>query len=163
MITPDLKRLYASAPANHRIFQVLILSNPAWSEEIRLCDNTIEPIQFDWGGVLKIFQPSIFEVELPRLDSQQLPELSISIPNFGQVLIDYLDAAVAGGQPITVQMTSFTDYDDKPGIWPALSYEMSEVALNEQWCTGTARREDFINRSFPREIFTVQKFPGLYR
>jgi hypothetical protein len=163
MISQDLKRLYASAPVHRRIFQVLVLSNPSWAEEILLVDNTIEPLTFNWGGTMKTFQPSVFELELPKLDLQSMPEIQLSIPNFGQALVDLLELAADSGKPINVQITSFTDYDQQPGIWPALSFELTEVALNEQWCTGTARRDDFINRAFPREIFTIQKYPGLYR
>jgi hypothetical protein len=162
-ISQNLKRLYASAPSNRRIFQALILSNPSWTEEILLVDNSIAPMTFNWGGVNKTFQPSVFEVELPRLDLQSTPELTVSFPNFGKQLIDLLELAAKSNAPILVQLTSFTDYDNQPGIWPPLILEITEVALDALWCTGTARRDDFINRAFPREVFTIQKYPGLYR
>ena len=161
--TGDLKRVWNSAPANIRVFQALYLTNPAWAAAIAIVDNTIEPLNLNWGGVTIAFQPSVFDLDLSTLDANSLPELSLSFPNFGQDLYNMLEQAAASGSPINVQITNYTDYDNNPGYWPPLTFDLTEVALDENNVTGTARRADFINRAFPREVFNVDNYPGLYR
>jgi hypothetical protein len=60
-------------------------------------------------------------------------------------------------------MTQYSDDASTPGLWPPLELQFTSVALDEENCTGTARRVDLINRAFPREVFTIENYPGLFR
>jgi len=146
MLSNDLKRIYSSAPANRTLYTALVLSNPAWPTPLYLIDNTIVARDFQFDGVTKTFQPSIFTVDLPSRRDESLPELQLSFSNFGDALVDLLELASGSGAPITL-----------------LELQLTSVALDADNCTGTAKRVDLINRLFPREVFTLTNYPGLFR
>ncbi len=163
MLSNDLKRIYSSAPANRTLYTALVLSNPAWPTPLYLIDNTIVARDFQFDGVTKTFQPSIFTVDLPSRRDESLPELQLSFSNFGDALVDLLELASGSGAPITLQLTQYSDDSTTPGLWPALELQLTSVALDADNCTGTAKRVDLINRLFPREVFTLTNYPGLFR
>lgn len=163
MLSDNLKKIYASAPANRTLYTALVLSNPGWVTDLCLIDNTIISRDFEFDGVMVRFQPSIFTVDLPSKKDESLPELQLSFSNFGDALVDLLELASASGEPITLKLTQYSDDSVTPGLWPPLELQLTSVALDEENCTGSARRVDFINRMFPREVFTLDNYPGLFR
>ena len=162
-LTNDLKLIYSSAPINKPLYTALVLTNPMWPAPLYLIDNTAVPRIFDFDGAAVKFLPTQFSVEAPDRRDDSLPELQLSFTNYGNALVNLLEQASLSGEPITLKMTQYSDDANTPGLWPPLELQFTSVALDEENCTGTARRVDLINRAFPREVFTIENYPGLFR
>lgn len=78
--------------------------------------------------------------------------------------LQYLRTAIQNPQdPIECRITIYFDGDPDPQIDPWYYYSLTNVTVSEEAIAAVATRADMLNRSFPREIYKVQHYPGLQR
>lgn len=164
-ISPDLKRIYASAPSGQRYVETLQLSHSAFPLTFYVT-NAKEPWTFDLGdGTLQEFSPVAFNITFPTMDGKGQQDLQLTLDNVGRDAMQALEAAAAHPQePIVVTARVYLNVANSlPQNTPPLVLTMSEVQVTIAAITGTAGRADTLNRPFPTLIYRVDLFPGLDR
>lgn len=164
-ITPELRRIYASAPSDQRYLDTLQLHHSAFLTDFFLV-NAREGWTFDLGdGTLQPFLPVAFEAVQPTLDGQGQQDLQLAIDNVGRDAMEAIEAAAAFPQePIAVTVRTYLNVANSvPQITPPLQLTLTEVEVRNAQITGTAGRADTLNRPFPAVVYRIDLFPGLDR
>jgi hypothetical protein len=105
-----------------------------------------------------------FEMELPPVDTIPVPEIVVTLDNVGREITRHLDTAAISQDAIEVTYRPYLSTDiNGPQMDPPLTMTLSEVEVDVFRVTGRARVLDIGNKSFPREIYTIKKYPGLRR
>jgi hypothetical protein len=116
------------------------------------------------AGLLVPFVALGFEMELPPVDTIPVPEIVMTLDNVGREITRHLDAAAISQEAIQVTYRPYLSTDiNGPQMDPPLSMTLSEVEVDVFRVTGRARVLDIGNKSFPGEIYTIKKYPGLRR
>jgi hypothetical protein len=162
VISDELQRIYASAPANLVFYEGLVLEHPAWPESVRFATNTVDPITKNFNATPVLFNPASFELTMPRRDDSGLVELAVTFPLVSRTMVEMIDAAEQSRQPIVASLTVYIDASDDPQMTPIQLY-LSDIAMTDDSVTGIASRVDLINKGFPRVVVKPENYPGLYR
>jgi len=164
-ITPELKRVYASAPLDTRYIETLSLSHSQFGQVFYIT-NDLTGWRFALEtGELKQFQAIPFVVVPPRQDGQGQQDLQITLDNIGREAMDAIEAASQiPSEPIVVVYRVYIDRpDSRPQNDPPLRLTLSNVAVGLTAITGTATRADTLNRLFPSVVYRTDTYPGLDR
>lgn len=161
-LTPELQRVYSSAPNNTPFYEGLVLQHPAWTAPIAIMTNTIETVTKNLNGVAIQFNPAAFSITLPKRDDFGLVELSINFPLVSRDMVELLERAEQSQQSIKAIVAVYLDGSPDPQMEP-IELQLNQVAMSEELVSGTATRIDLLNKAFPRRIVRPETFPGLYR
>jgi len=163
MITPELKAIYAGNTAQ-RCLDTLQFSHPEWSNDFYFV-NDVQNWQFQLStGVYQEFLAMPFELKLPDKNTGGSQELSISLCNIGQEMMQAIEEAIANPEPIAVFLRVFLDVADSlPQNSPPLVLAINDIDVEVSTVTATASRYDVVNRPFPSRYYTTHEFPGLRR
>ena len=116
------------------------------------------------AGLLVPFVALGFELELPPVDTIPVPEIVVTLDNVGREIAKHLDAAAVSQERIEVTYRPYLSTDiEGPQMDPPMTMTLSEVEVDVFRVTGRARVLNIGNRAFPREIYTIRKYPGLRR
>ena len=164
-ISPELKKLYASAPAGVVYIDTLELSHSQFLQTFFI-NNALRLWQFDLGdGTLQEFSPVPFQMVFPTIDGRGQQDLQLMIDNVGRDAMDAIEAAALFPQEniaVTVR-TYLNQKDSLPQNSPPLKLTLSEIEVSKTAITGTATRADVLNRPFPSVLYRPDTFPGLDR
>lgn len=161
-LSPELQRIYASAPVNTVAYEALVLTHPAWAEPVAIITNTVTNTTKNFNGQPIEFTAAVFEVQLPKRDDLGVVQLSVSFPIVTRRMMELITQAETARTPISATMLVFIDASMDSQIDP-IELQLDAVAINEEEVTGIASRIDLINKIFPRAIVRPDNFPGLYR
>jgi hypothetical protein len=166
-VSPELQRVYASAPWDRRYVETLQLAHPLFARTYYIT-NDGQAWQFllsDGDTTPVTFEQVPFVVQLPTADGKGQQDLQIVIDNVGREIMDAVEAAAADPTVnITVTYRVYLDVaNSAPQNDPPLVLALPSVVVGLATVTGTATRADVLNRSFPSEIYRVDLFPGLNR
>lgn len=166
-ISPELRRIYASAPFDRRWIETLELSHPMFPQTFFITNDAsswIFLLSADAvGGVL--FQPVPFKVQPPTIDGKGQQDLQIVIDNVGRIAMDAIEAAASlPTVNIGVVYRVYIDVSGTPPqIDPPITLALSSIVVDAHAISGTATRADTLNKPFPSELYRVDLFPGLNR
>lgn len=170
--TDAIKEAYASALVNVIILATLELNHVSWTEPVRLVCDTLDLTaktedhmegEILVPGEVVLFNRCAFSV-LPPESSDKLPEIQIRIDNVSREISSHVDASMAQRAPIEITYREYLNTDPLDGPHYVLTgLTLRRVTCTDTSVTGSATFGDFINRAFPREIFTAARFPGLVR
>ena len=145
-------------------WEAIILSH-SQSATYYLCnvhDNTVRYGQID--NALQAFQPVPFEVILPSRNGEGSQDMALAICNVGLEMLQAVEDALEDPtEAIRCRYTIFIEGLTEPQYEPPLELALSDVALSIETMTATATRANIHNRTFPRQVYTTQLFPGLLR
>lgn len=168
-MTPDLKRVYASAPFDRNCVDTLELAHPLFPQTYFLTSD-VQAWQFllnagdsPLGAVT--FLPVPFKLVRPTLDGKGQQDLQLVIDNVGREAMDAIEAAAAN-PTINIGVTLRTYLDvplSPPQFYSPLVLALQSVVITVDSIVGTATRADVLNKSFPSELYRVDLFPGLNR
>jgi len=175
-LSEAIREAYASAPSDVVILHTLELRHPGFVDEnnqpmaIRIVRDhqdltaRLEPTAPLNGGEIVQFIALGFELELPPVNTAPVPEISVTIDNVSRELIRHLDAAVESSEKIEITYRPYLSTDlEGPQMDPPITLTLTEVEADISRVTGRARMLDIGNKSFPSEVYTVSRFPGLTR
>lgn len=162
MLSQELQRIYASAPANKVWFDALVLTHPNWSQSYQLINHSAFDRTFNFEGRSLLFKASSFNVQLPRRNDQGIVEMSLQFPNTGKALIDPIKQVTGSGIPITASVTVYTEDSLDPAMTP-ITLSLSKLSIDVNNVIAAATRIDLINTVFPRAVARIDNYPGLYR
>lgn len=164
-ISQTLREIYASAPTGQRYIETLSFTHSAFSRDYYLVNDPD-----DWSftledGRLIDFQSVGFRVELPANDGKGNQDFTIVLSNAGQEMIAPIEAAgLYPERPVVMTYRIYIDQDaTMPQNNPPLEMRISDIVVTKSSISIQARRADILNMSFPHELYTVGKYPGLNR
>ena len=163
-ISPELQRIYGSAPEGEQIFETLELRHPRFSQAHYI---TNAPLSFEATletGQLIAFTPLPFSAKLPGASSGGNQDLVLVIDNVDREIIDELENASADPtQRISVIYRAFASRDlSAPGSDP-IALSVADISATASRVEATASRTDVLNRRFPSQLYETTFFPGLDR
>jgi hypothetical protein len=162
-LTPEMMRVYASAPTDVQVYFTVEFAHPRFSAPARLVHGRYEPllVQLE-DGSSATFLPVPFEISLPGASAEGHQDLQISICNVGYELIRELDAAIEDPwTPVAVFFRIYLSTSTTPH--QVLELKLLDVSATTETVTGVASRYDIVNRSFPTRKFRAADWPGLVR
>lgn len=108
------------------------------------------------------FCRSAFEVQLPKLQQDELPKMSISVSNVSRELLPHLRRATRSIGPIAVTYRQYVDsVRTKPLLDPPVTLQLADVRVSVLRVTGTAALPNFNVFKWPRTNYTATVFPQL--
>ncbi len=163
-ISPELQRIYASAPEGVAIWETLELRHPRFSQS-HFITNTALPFsaRIETGQMID-FITLPFTAKLPGANSGGTQDLTLVIDNVDREIIDELERASADPtQRISVVYRSFASDDlTRPGSDP-IALSIADISASAPRVEATASRTDVLNRRFPSVLYEVGLWPGLDR
>jgi len=166
-ISPDLRRIYASAPSDRRSIQTLELWHPLFPQRYFLT-NDVQMWQFLLTAASTSptpFLPVPFYVRQPTSDGKGQQDMEIQIDNVGREAMDAIEAASHNPNiNITATLRLYVDqHNTPPQNEPPMMLTMQSITITAGAIVGTATRADVLNRPFPTELYRTDTFPGLNR
>ena len=167
-LTNALAEAYASAPPTLVILHTIELWHPTWASAIRLVQDyadltaTLEADAPVDAGASVVFTGCPFRFSLPQIGEGR-QELSIQIDNVSQLLMPLLESAdLTDETPITCRYRPYLSSDTTaPQMNPVLSLDVIRVSADVMQVTCSCAHADYLNRRFPRRLYTVEEFPGI--
>lgn len=167
-LTAAIREAYASAPASEVIYHTLELRHPSFVGPLRVVR--------DWNPLTARleasapadphawveFAPFAFDFHLPEVAGGGLPEIVITVDNVSAEIVAYLDAAANSSDLIEVTYRPYLASDlSAPHMDPPLTLTIREASADIFRVTARAAFVDLGNLTFPRELYTSERFPGL--
>jgi hypothetical protein len=116
----------------------------------------------DEDGNARNWQPAGFQFALPPSNEEGFRSLSISIDNIDRRVTDFIQDALTSPIPIEIIYRPFLSTDlTKPQMKTPLVLYLTDVAIVKGQVTGTATFMDVVNKKFPSELYTRDRFPAL--
>lgn len=163
-VTPDLARIYASAPVGEEIWETLELSHPLFSKTYYITNAANSFTAFLETGVAVDFITLPFAAKQPSSNSGGQQDMALVIDNVDREIIEELERASA--DPSTRIAVTYRAYASTnlgaPGSNP-IALAISEVSAGLATVEATAGRADVLNKKFPAVLYTIAQFPGLDR
>lgn len=157
-----IKEAFAIAPASKVIIHTLEIRQDGVQAPVYLAQARRSVTATDENGHVKVFEPSGFQFALPPSNEDGFQSLNIAIDNIGRRVSDFLDAAKAQQTPVEVVYRPFLSDDlSTPQMIPPLVLYLKDVVVGEIQVTGKATFMDVVNKKFPLELYTRQRFPSL--
>lgn len=154
-LSQELKEVYASAGPSI-ILETLELNHHTFPSAFRIVkDHTSWMLGLENSGPTVEFQPFNFSVTEPRTNDKAGHSLKLSIDNVDRQIVDLLEGTQDGtNTPIDVLFRIYLDTEtDEPQNDPPLRLSLFNIGVNKMTATGTARRDDIVNRKFPSEVY----------
>lgn len=165
-----IKEAYAVAPSQSLALNTLELRHSAFTTPIRVVLDhadllaTLETTAPENPGEAVTFVAMNFRFTQPEVSDAAGPEVTIEIDNVTAEIEENLAAAIASPGAIEVTYRVFLMSDlSGPQNDPPLHMEMKTCRASDFQVEGRASFGNFANRRFPREIYTIQRFPALGR
>ena len=173
MISPDLKKLYASG-GDAAYIEVLRFKHPGFSKTWYLAnqirpDGSLTPWTFkDENGTSFTCVYVPFEISLPIHDGQGRQDMSIVLGNIGRELIKELENAhKTPTSPIECTLFIYLDAPDTDPQADPIVLNIDSPVVSDSAVTIEASRYDVLNRPFPAKtkvcVYNTDLFPGLDR
>jgi hypothetical protein len=167
-ITEALAEAYASAPPSAVVLHTMELWHPSWPAAIRLVADfadltaTLESDAPVDAGTSVLFTGCPFRFTLPQV-GQGRQELSIQFDNVAQLLMPLIEAAdLTSATPIRATYRPYLVSDTSaPQMTPVLGLDVVRISADAMQVTAVCAHADYLNRRFPRNIYTVEEFPGI--
>ena len=161
-ISPELARLYSSAPDNEIIMDAVILSCPAWKEDVNLITNVIQDTVKQYpAGNDRMFIPAKFGLSRPKEDDTGVIEISMEF-DVTKELYDLLESAEKLSNNITATFICYVEALAVPAS-PPYVLQMDSVTVTEKKVSFNARNAGLVNREFPYRVVLADSYPGLSR
>lgn len=99
---------------------------------------------------------------LDETDASQAPALSVSFDGVSPLIVEQLDYALNGLDPVFLTVRVYASNDlTAPAFKPVLHLTLRDVTVTETKVTTNATFYDPSNRAFPKQTYTSALYPGL--
>ena len=133
----------------------LALWNSAWTAYLE-ADAPANP------GEEVTFAAYRLDFKKPKISSDGVPVMSITIDNISRVIGEALGAATQSASPVQMTYREYLPNDTSgPQNDPPIHMEILSVTCDVFRITAQAGFPDLLNRKFPTLEYTAEEFPGL--
>jgi len=161
-LTDALKEAYALAPTEVVILHTIQISHPALSPNLFLVQDLV-PNDFTLEDLsVETFEPVGFRFELPKVGDPGLQELSLAIDNTDRRITDFINTIKGQTGETEVRYRPYLSTDlTTPQMSPPLLLFLKEISITAIEVQGRATFADIVNKRFPSEWYTRDRFPSL--
>ena len=174
-LTEAIKEAYMMAPSDDVIIDTLEISHPAWvdpgtGDPLPLRVTNQREAVIAWleataplnPGEQVTFAPYPFTFRKPHMDPSSLPEVEIEIDNVSADIIKNIEIAMQNPEKIRVIYRPYLSSDlNGPHFNPPMTLWATNINADIFTITMRATFGDMFNKSFPSELYTIDRFPGL--
>lgn len=161
-LTDAIKEAYALAPAGDAIINTLEIRQPTVQTTIFIAQSRREVIAQDEDGNSRTFEPVGFQLSLPPVTEEGFPNMTVAIDNIGRRVTDFVNTAKASPVPVEIVYRPYLASDlTTPQMVPPLVLYLKEVTITTHQVVAKVTFMDLVNRKFPSEIYTRERFPTL--
>lgn len=156
-LSDALKRTYSSVGTDV-VFETLELNHFSFPQTFRIVRDYV-PLTagLENGGGTVTFEPFAFNVVQPKKNDKGSETLQIVIDNVDRRIVDLVEGAIEGvgaKTPIDVIYRIYlTSQTTIPQNDPPLRLSLFNITINKGQMSGTAKRDDIINRKFPNVVY----------
>ena len=156
-----LREAYATPPTGAVILDTIEVLHDDF-DPIRLVNNYADIMATLENGDIVSFTSHSFTLGLPGDNETPSPRLSVKIENTTRELVLAIDSVVNSTTPIRLIYRPYLSTDlTTPQYDPPLSMELSNITATTSSVSAQARFGELANTKFPKETYTVEKFPQL--
>lgn len=157
-----LKEAYTLAPSTKVIIDTLEVSQAGVQASVFLAQSRIDVVAFDENSVQRTYLASGFQFTLPPSNEEGIRSLNIAIDNVGLAVSNFIAIAKATVVPVLVTYRPYLSDDlTAPQMDPPLTLTLKDVEVGVYQVTGRATFMDIVNKKFPSELYTRDRFPSL--
>lgn len=165
-----LKEAYANADTTEVVISTLELRHPAFTEPIRVVNDFVdiqallETTAPENAGEVVTFRAFSFELTLPELTDEGIPELNIKLDNVSREITQHIELAIGVPEKLEVIYRAYLASDlttAGPHNNPPLHLTITSIEATALSVDVTASLVDFVNKKFPTEEYDGNRFPGL--
>lgn len=162
-LTAALKEAYVLAPSNLAILDTLQFSHPALpGGDLYIVKNTEDLTMTLEDTSSHLFKACGFQITLPQSGDQGLQQLPIVVDNVLQVFTDFINLIKSSSDRCSVTYRPYLSSDlTTPQMIPPLVLYLTDIVVTETQVQGNCTFMDILNKPFPSELYTRQRFPGL--
>ncbi len=167
-LTSAMEEAYASAPSSVLILHTLELSHPTLATPIRIVTGDEGPpggetllMGLETGGIVS-FTALAFDVIPPGFDDDGPTPGKIRIDGASDLIFPLLENAAVAAGTIGVTYRSYrSDAYFQPGDVIS-GLKMRQMTLTATAAEGEVAFAEVGEQAFPRAVYTIDKFPGLF-
>lgn len=161
-LTQAIKEAYTLAPAGEVILETLQLSHPSMPTPIFLVRDRQDQVLMLEDGTTAVFTACAFRMALPEVRDNGIQELDIAIDNVDQSIGDFIDAVEDSNIAVSVVYRPYLySNPNTPQMNPPLRLTLTDITQTNVEITGKATFGDVLNRTFPTQLYTRERFPSL--
>lgn len=160
-LSEALKEAYAVAPSGKSVLETLEL-RLAGRESVFIYRG-IEPLAMRLeSGEWVTFEPVPFQFKLPKSSETGSQSLDITMDNVDSRVSDFIIAAKGSLEPVEVIYRPYLSDDlTGPQMDPPLVLYLKGAAITASVASAQASFIDIVNKRFPNDYYTGDRFPGL--
>lgn len=157
-----IKEAFAIAPSSKVVLHTLEIRQTGVQAAIFLVQARRNLVAFDELGVERTFLATGFQFSLPPSNEEGFRSLNIAIDDIGRRVSAFVDAAKAEEQPVEIYYRPYLSDDlSAPQMNPPLVLWLKDVQVSGPQVVGKATFMDIVNKKFPSELYTRERFPSL--
>ena len=162
-LSEALKEAYASAPVSEIIYHTLEIDHANFTTPIRVVRDTIDLTAFLEDGITEVtYVAFAFDIIPPDVQSSQMPTCKIEIDNVSRDILAQIELAIGSPDLITMTYRQYLSSDlSGPQNDPPMTLTIFDISANVFRISATCGYGDFLNKKFPSEEYTAERFPGL--
>lgn len=162
-LSEALKEAYASAPISEIIYHTIEINHADFTVPIRVVRDTVELTAYlEDGTTQATFTAFAFDVIPPDVQTTQMPMCKIEIDNVSRDILAEIEKAIGSPDLITITYRQYLSSDlTGPQNDPPLTLTVFDISANVFRISATCGYGDFLNKRFPNEEYTAERFPGL--
>lgn len=161
-LSAAMAQAYNMAPAAVVIVNTLEISHPAVMEPIRIAqahENIMLTLE---TGENVLFEAMPFKFSPPTVGENGIQEMSLAIDNVDLRVSDFCEIASLFPKPVEVRYRPYLKNDPTtPQMVPPLLLYLKDVTYQGGQVTARATMGDLVNRKFPSELYTRERFPSI--
>jgi hypothetical protein len=167
LMTQALAEAYASAPADEIIFHTIEMRHPSFDVPIRVVRDhavltaTLESNAPANPGELVEFQAFAFDIQMPSINEQGAPQLTLTIDNVSREITAALEQAVVTPYLIEVTYRAFLASDTSQPQTLPVTLMIRSVSADMFKVTAQCGLRDLTKSAMPRRTYTLEDFPAL--
>jgi hypothetical protein len=157
-----LKEAYAIAPASKAVLHTIEIRQTGVQQPVYIVKSRRTWEARDEDGNLLQFLPVNFDFTLPAATEEGFQSLNLTVDNIGRRASDFAEIAKTEEVPVTVIYRPYLSDDNTgPQMIPPLTLFLEDIQITELTVTGRATFMDIVNKKFPSEIYSRERFPSL--
>lgn len=161
-LSEAIKEAYATAPAGVIVLNTLELRHASIPAPIYLIQERAATMLTLETGEAVLFEAIPFQITLPQAGDNGLQELNITIDNVDRKISDFCRLAATYPSPVEVRYRPYLSTDfTTPQMVPPLLLFLKDISITTTEVACRATMADLINKKFPRELYTRERFPSL--
>ena len=161
-LSDAIKEAFAVCPASKVVLETLELRQLGVQDSVYLVKGHRAIVAGDENGNVRTFQPSGFQISLPPENEEGFKSLNIVIDNVDRRISTFVSTARSEKIAVEVVYRPYvSDALNAPAMIPPLILYLKDIQITTHQVVGKATFLDIVNKKFPSELYTRDRFPGL--